>query len=459
MAAGRPSRARALEPLARLPQPRLHPIRSPPQPRLARVEAREPARRLPAGERLEAAPPTAAVKEAAGARPARLRDELPETGVDPLEALFGTPWVRRASDRPVVVLARRPASSRFEYLELAKRVIREVYRVSSRSPPFVQHVARRLTEYQLAMMRGGAAIYVIDADAVAEAEAGGAALGRLITALEDRLREIYAQGFGFLVVYGSSSSLRRVVEIWRPSIAGGAVYARLPQPVRIELPEDESVFSFIEALYALRSGSLSAAESVDEAVVKAEDTLYSCLEAAANDPVFGRMTRHAIDDEEARPDDAFLHYALKVLSVQQLVEQGYSEASIETEVSLSNIPVDVLLKRGWSGGLVVEAETLSGSMNPSARLNAVASRVTALGYPLWIVVPPPTAGIYKPYIEAVMSRFEKYGTVEFYTVSASTCTLLPLEEYYARLDEAAGRLLERRYSLHTSAGGRMPSLL
>ncbi len=454
-----PPRVEAVAPSRTLPQPAIEPRPSPPAPRPAPQLAAAAEASPPPGVAAAAAAPPPGPRSGWRVEARRLREEPPETGLDPVEALFGSSLLRRASDRPVVVLARRPRGSRYEYLELLKRVIREVFRVSSRSPPFVQHVARRLTEYQLAMMRGGAAIYVIDADSVAEAEAGGAALARLVSALEDRLREMYAQGFGFMVVYAGAEAMSRILEIWRPSIAAGTVYMRLPPAVRVSLPETPEVFEAVEALYSLRPGSLSAAESVDEAVVRAEESLYSCLEAAANDPSFGKYVRHAIDEEEARPDDAFLHYALKVAAVQQLVEQGHSESSIETEVNISNIPVDIVARRGWGSGLVVEVETLSGTLNPAARLSSVAARVTALGYPLWIVLPPHTAGIYKPYIEAVARRFEAYGTVEFYVLSPRACSLEPLEEYYERLDAAARRLAGGRYSLQTSAGGRTPSLL
>jgi hypothetical protein len=102
---------------------------------------------------------------------------------DPLLALFGSAGIREAQPQPLLVLARRPRDPRYEYLELLKRIAREAYRVSTRHPPAIMYVGRRLTEYQLAMLRGGAGIYVIDLDEVAESETGGTALTRLTTGL------------------------------------------------------------------------------------------------------------------------------------------------------------------------------------------------------------------------------------------------------------------------------------
>ncbi len=358
--------------------------------------------------------------------------------------MFGTQRLREVQPYPLLVLARRPRDARFEYIELLKRVVRETYRVSARHPPAIMHVGRRLTEYQLAMMRGGPGIYVVDVDSVAESEAGGTALTRLIAGLEDRLREVYAQPPGVVVLYGSGAVLQRLRQLWQPRLVAAQLYTRIPEPIEIQLPEDEEVFRLLETLYALPEGSLSDAASVDEAVVRAESVLLDCLRGHASDPVLGRLVRQAADDEEARPDDAPIHYGLKAATVAYLLESGVRETSIETEVVISNTPVDVYARRGWSGGLIAEAETLTSSMNPASRLSAVAASRLALGLNVWIVLHPLTASIYMPYVDAALGKHLEDGRLETHVLDAGSCLLAPYREHRARLRAVASRLWSRR---------------
>ena len=382
----------------------------------------------------------------ATAAPRAVQAEPPaRDAVDLLASLLGSPRLREVQPQPLLVMAKRPRNPRFEYLELLKRVIREVYRVSTRHPPMIMHVGRRLTEYQLAMMRGGAGIYVVDLDEVAESEAGGAALSRLTSGLEDRLREVYAQPPGVVILYGSEDALRSLRRLWRPRYVATYLYTRIPEPVEVSLPEEDDVLRAVEALYTLPEGSLGDAASVDEAVVKAESLLMECLRGHASDPVLGRMVRQAIDDEESRPDDAPLHYGLKAAAVAHLLESGVRETSIETEVAVSSTPVDVYARRGWSGGLVVEAETLTAAMNPSSRLAAVASSRTALGIgPVWVVLSPLTAGIYVEHVDAALRGYIDGGRVEAYVVDTQSCLLAPYREHRERLLRVARRLWARR---------------
>jgi len=379
--------------------------------------------------------------------PRELADSPPGLRVDdPLMALFGTLRLREVQPYPLLVLARRPADPRFEYLELLKRVMRDIYRVSTRHPPAIMYVGRRLTEYQLAMLRGGAGIYVVDADEVAESETGGAALARLTAGLEDRLREVYAQPPGVVILYGREATLSRLRRLWRPRLVAAHLYTRIPEPIEVSLPEDELVFRLVEAVYALPDGALGDAASVDEASVRAESMLLDCLRGHASDPLLGRLVRQAIDDEEARPDDAPLHYGLKAATVAHLLESGLHESSIETEVAISNTPVDVYARRGWSGGLVVEAETLASSLNPASRLAAVAASRLALGLSLWLVLHPLTASIYMPYVDAALGGHLRDGRAEAYVVDSGGCLLTAYQEHRSRLRGLAERLWERRRS-------------
>jgi hypothetical protein len=243
-----------------------------------------------------------------------------------------------------------------------------------------------------------------------------------------------------VILYGSGEALRRLRQIWRPRFVASFLYTRIPEPIEVSIPEDEGVLRLVEAIYALPEGSLEDADSVDEAVIKAEELLLNCLRAHASDPHLGRLVRQAIDDEEARPDDAVLHYGLKAAAVAYLLESGVRETSIETEVAISNTPVDVYARRGWSGGLVVEVETLTASLNPASRLASVASSRAALGLNLWLVLPPLTAAVYAPHVDAATRRHVESGRTEVYVLDSASCLLAPYSEYRERLARVSARL-------------------
>ena len=430
------------------PQPRL--LAAPPTPReppgiATKTPREEPPRPTPRAE----APPPPEPRKPPGIGARSPGTEPPPSGVDPLEALLGATGLRDPGPGPVLVLAERPLDPRYEYQELLKRIAREAYRVASRAPAaMILHAARRLTEYQLASLRGAAGVYSIDLDAVAEAETGGAALTRLANTLEDRLAEAYAAPHGVLILYGSRARLTRIRSLWRPRLgAAGAVYTRLPRAEEARIREDPAAFELLEALYALPKGSLRDAASLDDAAVRAEERLHNCLRSHAADPTLGRIVKPAMDDEEARPDEAPIHYGLKAAIVAHLLEMGERETSIDTEVAVSNTPVDVFLHRGWATGLVAEAETLYGTVNPASRLRSLIASRTALGYRLWIVLAPPTAGIYLPWIEPTLLKAEQEtDTVEAYILDTGTCLLQPLHEYTERVKQAA-----RKLAKHTQA--------
>jgi len=412
-----------------LPAP-LQPL-GPPEPRPRSLEGEPPAStRGPSTP-----PPPIGPSVAAGS----LEAELPRSNVDPFAALFSAPQLREPSPYPRIVLAPRPRHARYEYMELLKRLLREIYRVTARLPGTILHAGRRLTEYQLATLRGGPGVYVVDLDGVAESEASEAALRRLAAGLEDRLRELYAQPPGFIVLYGSGERLLRLRRLWGPGLR--FLGATLPLPLEARIPEDDAVFTLLEAAYSLPDGSLSRLGSLDEAAVWAEEALHRCLRAAAADPLLGRLTRLAGDEEEARPDEAPIHYALKAVAVAYLLESGFRETRIETETALGgNIVVDVVARgRGWGGAsIAIEAETLYGSMNPAARLNWIASTRLMVADQVWMVLQPHTAFIYLPHVETVVRRHG--GRLEIYIVDPSTCLLKPYTEYRSRLLDALARL-------------------
>ena len=383
---------------------------------------------------------------------------LPEISVDPLEALFGTSRLRVYSERPFLVLARKPIDQRYDYIELLKRILREIYRISWRAPLYAQHVARRLTEYQLAMMRAGTAIYVIDLDQLGSGDAEAeriTASSRVAMSLEDRAREAYAQGFGFLVLYASQYMLQSIQRLWEPRIASrGLLYTRLPPPLELGIAEDDAVFELVAAMYGVEYDDIRGASSLVDAVTMAEHRYYSYLESVASDPTLALLARPAVDEEEAKPDEGFIHYAFKMAVLGYLVEAGFDESSIDVEQRMSStIAVDVLARRSWYNKLAIEVETLYGTGNPTTRLSSVIRDRLAMGYAVWVVVPPLQASIYAPHLQTLIRRYSGVESVEFYTLDMSAGSPVPLEEHLKRLGEIAARLSRARDRLPASSIG------
>ncbi|WP_048061347.1 hypothetical protein [Hyperthermus butylicus] len=371
---------------------------------------------------------------------------LPPTRVDLVSAMLGSSNLLYCY-KPTIVLALRPENTRFSYLELLRRVAREACRVTLRLQLHGLHGGRRLTEYQLATLRFSGFIAAIDLDEVSESERGDgvASLARLEASLEDRLREAPLSLPGFIILYGSRNLIRRIQVMWSPRVGGrGQVFVRLQPPVEAEIIENEDVFKAIALLYNLPENIVNGAANIDDAVTLAEETYTRLLEAFASDPSLGAVARQAIDDEETRPDEAFVHFASKMIALANLLEAGYSEAEIEVEVAVGGVPVDIIVGGRWSRSLIVEVETLYGSLNPAARLSTVVRQRIGMGYNMWIVVPPLQAALYAPYIEPVVKRYSESGSIEFYTFSGFDASLTPLGEFLEKVWALAERLWKHR---------------
>jgi hypothetical protein len=359
----------------------------------------------------------------------------------PPQKLYPVEYMLGSSDllfcrRPQIVLALKPSQERYEYSDLLKVILREACRVTWRASFNVLHVGRRITEYQLAVLRPSGLIAFIDIDEIASGESGEslASIARLSAVIEDRVREIIAQVNqpGIMVIYGSTPLVRRLQKIWSPKVSKrGHVLYSLPPPIEVSIVEDDSLFEAVARMYSLEPEDISDAYTINDAVVTAESTYMNILESIASDPSLARISRPPVDDEESKPDDAILHYSFKMLTVANLLEMGYAESEIEVEVMYGNIPVDILVGGRWSQTIMVEVETLYGTFNPTIRLSSVIRQRLAGGYNLWIVVPPLQAALYAEYIEPIMARYQ--SSVDFYTIDMSSQTLIPLQEFYTKL--------------------------
>ena len=363
--------------------------------------------------------------------------ELPPLPLDPLEAMFSNIAFRDYTGRPRIVLAEKPVEKNLSYIEFLARILYELMRTYWRAPmPFqTMFVSQRLTEYQLANMRPGMGIYIVDLDALREKTSDEATFARFTRTISDRLHEAFSQWIGYLVLYGRDDSLSLIRKLWEPRvIARRVVYASLPPYVEIRLGvHREQLLRLISLFYGEVPG-LEEADTVSQAVARAEDAYFTSLELVANDPFISLYNRLAVDEEEARQDAAFIHFALKSAAIKYLMDIGIDPSALSVESIVANVPIDIRVERGWGSSIAVEVETLYGVGNPVSRLSTVIRERVSLGYSVWIVLPPTQALIFAPYIRGLMRHFAE--RVEFYTFDTAKGSLKSLTEYYETIDKA-----------------------
>ncbi|MCG2866866.1 MAG: hypothetical protein L7H08_05020 [Vulcanisaeta sp.] len=128
--------------------------------------------------------------------------EVAEVGEVVDKVLFGLGRV--VPDRPLVIIARR--GDGFGYIEFLKRVLREVYRVRVGGLPSPKHLghAEDLTLLMPIEVGAGGRLFVIDLTSgnLRELLKDSVRLARIRGRFRDRLRELFSQGFGFIVIYG-----------------------------------------------------------------------------------------------------------------------------------------------------------------------------------------------------------------------------------------------------------------
>jgi len=128
--------------------------------------------------------------------------EVVEVGEVVDKVLFGLGRV--VPDRPLVIIAKR--GDGFGYIEFLKRVLREVYRVRVGGLPNPKHLghAEDLTLLMPIEVGAGGRLFVIDLTSgnLRELLKDDVRLARIRGRIRDRLRELFSQGFGFIVIYG-----------------------------------------------------------------------------------------------------------------------------------------------------------------------------------------------------------------------------------------------------------------
>jgi hypothetical protein len=400
---------------------------------------------------------------------------------------------RVVPDRPLVIIARR--GDGFGYIEFLKRVFREVYRVRVGGLPSPKHLghAEDLTLLMPIEVGAGGRLFVIDLTSgnLRELLKDDVRLARIRGRFKDRLRELFSQGFGFIVIYGDNDDVNKfLVDVWVKAIRENTLeyHSTVPSPIEVspvisgpDANSSREFYVFVASLMWGRVGEAlmsygevvrrfgsqqsdndnknknSVEDAFDRFVVWLEDGYWRSLEGSVRDFDVQVLVRPSVEGDEGGLE-SMSHYLTKAFIVNYLIRELTEEfkgesvtedearsralGCIETEYRFGDVRFDVYVKPGCGsrfGGLVVEVETLYGTGTVLHKvLNTIESRIGAGVGRLWVVIPNPQAIIYLPQLLRLEMhvRREYKGDVEFHTLDITSSAPV-------RLVDVARRLLSR----------------
>jgi len=342
---------------------------------------------------------------------------------EPLELLLGAPASRLVGERAVVVLAKKAGQ---DYLELLKRVLRELYRVGAGGLPTpIDVLIKEDFEVKKPLIKAGGSICVIDVDEVCKGE-GGRLDDSCLAFIAGRVREAYSQGLGYLVLYGGDfAESKKWISL--KVVGEGGFKAPLQRYVEVEGGADPRLVGLMFA------GSPRAADmDVGQYAMYLDVLLLRAVEAAARE--YAPYVKRGVDE-------SLMHYGLKALVVKYLERRGVKLEDVETEYAHEGYVFDVYVK---GEGLAVEVETLYGTVVPVAKLMETGEKAGAVNR-LWTVIPPPQLFLFLRDVlkarKALRRKFMQKGAdvVEFYTIDLFREELIPIPEYVNRLKKVAKR--------------------
>jgi len=306
-------------------------------------------------------------------------------------------------DRPRVIVACKPPSAELSYIELLKRLLREIYRVCAEGLPRPRHISKDL-------ISADRSVYVLADDSPNASE----------SRIRDRLRELFSQRYGFLVLYGMEEKF---------TVKPGEDY---PYPITLKLVDGskDHLMRAVKAFYGFVRETPLETGNLDLYTVLLEEHFYTEIRKLLSDVKMVLATEPSSEDEEGTGYESALHFALKVFCVKYFIEKGIK--TVETEVDVPTVGrVDVLVREGRPSSLAVEIETLYGTGLPIIKLKKTIESRLKSGLDLWIVVPPMQTFIYLNELLILRRLYrEAYGErLELYTTDFESGTLITLGDF------------------------------
>jgi len=354
--------------------------------------------------------------------------------------MFGAGGLLRASpERPVIVVAVKPAGPEMKYRATLLTVLRELFRIKMGLPQIIAATARSEADVvQDHFMRGGIIKFVDDSEADLLFRTEKAEDSDKVDRykLRSRLIELVHSGFSFLVLYVNEGKFE---EVWSYLMAlrGDLGRAKIivVYPRRLTSNVLERLASAVWGFTKFRCFD----GSIDGCFSAAEAKFYDVLEASASNPKYAKV----------RPSEGegALHYMLKVFAYRHLVENlKLDPGDVETEYALpGGERPDIYVK---SRGIAVEVETLYGSgVNPLSKLEEKVEKRMNIGVgEVWFVVPPLHLALFiRGFLKKYAEWRSKYGDrVKVFTVDLALGALIPIEDFAEKLRSIARKITEER---------------
>jgi len=347
---------------------------------------------------------------------------------DPIKDTFGSVGFKMLSERPIIILAEKPEDKNLEYIEFLKRILREVYRTRAKGLPAPTHISTDFEEIKLDI-KAGKSVYVIDLDS-AKMEKQSERY------LIDRIKELYSQNFGFIVLYGSKSSIKAIKSLWMPDIRG---FSRLPKYVEVRIEDREAIFTLANLFWGIiEKATMDEPINLDEYVVKLEDDFYAKIEETANDLRSVLIVEPSKEDEEGLEGESIVHYGIKAFVVNYLTKfENVPLENIQTEFEFGDAIIDVFVKHPEHGDIAIEVETLYGTTIPLLKLKKRIESRLRKGLKTWIVIPNPQFMIYLKEISALRAFYKKrcHDLVEFWTLDIRSNKLISFRELITKIKD------------------------
>lgn len=337
---------------------------------------------------------------------------------EPMEFIFDSGLGRLNIERPLIILAKKPKDEFFSYIELLKRILREIYRIRGKGLPKPTHVTTEDFEEIKYDIKADKSVWVFDLDDVKIEE----------KYFKDRLREIFSQNFGFLVLYGSEESINEVKELIEK------LDSPFPRTSKVYIKEDDTVFLLTHLIWGIPKETLDEpiVGNLDATAVRLENLYYDKIEELVNKVENIVSIEPSSEDEENIGGESVTHFALKAFVVEHLTKnKGIKKSRIRTEYELAEGKADVFVSDPELGELAIEIETLYGTAIPMLKLRKRIDSRLEKGLKLWILVPNLQLLLYFKDIFILRNIYRRrYGDkIEFYGLDFDSGEILPITKF------------------------------
>jgi len=363
---------------------------------------------------------------------------LVEEVEDVFKNIFSIAPSKMVMDRPFLILAKRPKDEKFEYLEFLKRVFRELYRIYVGGLPNPMEIQAGFEEVKLDV-KAGKHIYVIDVDKVFEDKS----INYYETYVRDRLKELYSQGFGYLVFYGKGvDRIKNLVQnLFIPSIKTlPKQFSNTLFPTQINIREDLNIYRLANLMWGkvIKFKDIIDSINFDFYAVTLENKFYDKIITLASDPYMIIRVNPSERDEEKTGGESLLHYGIKAFTVKYLIEtEKIPEHNIFTEHRINDIILDIFVKQHPKyGDLAIEIETLYGTGLPLLKLRKTIESRISKGLKLWIIIPNPQLILFLKDIAKLGNIYrKKYPEhIKIFTLDIYSLKLISLQEIIKKIN-------------------------